>query len=102
MGQQFVFTNSHAYGAESEFFGGLEDLDKIDWRLLQSRDFQNDPEDPGKKGRYQAEALVHGQLPVKAIAGIACYNSVVQASLVATAAAAGVETPIKVLPEWYF
>ena len=54
----FVFTNQHAYPAAAEFFSGLSELDRIDWPLLQSRNFKHDPDDPGKKERYQAEALI--------------------------------------------
>ena len=102
MGRPFVLTNSHAYGAESDFFSGLAGLDKIDWALLQSRNFQHDPEDPGKKGRYQAEALVHRHVPVEAFLGIACYDAGVQARLRSDAKDAGAKTSIRVLPNWYF
>jgi hypothetical protein len=100
MGHKFVFTNSHAYGVEAEFFGDLMDLDKIDWALLRSKDFRNNPEDPGKKGRYQAEALVYRHVPVEALLGIACYDADMQARL--TNETEDVQTPIRVLPNWYF
>ena len=54
---RFVFTNGHAYLKETDYFEDLADLEKIDWDLLRRRDFRKDPEDPGKLGRYQAEAL---------------------------------------------
>jgi hypothetical protein len=101
-GHRFVFTDSHAYGVEANFFSGLHHLREIDWPLLRSRNFQNDPEDPGKKGRYQAEALVHRAVPVRALLGIACCDAGVQAQLVQSAQQAGVPTEIKVLPNWYF
>ncbi len=100
--RQFVFTNSHAYGAEAEFFSDLKDLDQIDWALLRSKNFKNDPEDPGKKGRYQAEALVHRHLPVEALLGIACYDADVQARLNGFAQPAKVNVSIQALPNWYF
>ena len=100
--RQFVFTNSHAYGAETEFFSDLNDLDKIDWPLIRSKNFKNDPEDPGKKGRYQAEALVHRHLPVEAFLGIACHDAEVQARLNGSAQQAKVNVSIQALPNWYF
>ena len=48
-GCQFVFTNQHAYPPLAQYFNEMQDLDAIDWPLLQSRDFKHDPEDPGKK-----------------------------------------------------
>lgn len=57
-GVQCVFTNQHAYPRMAEYFTDFGNLDRIDWPLLQSRDFRNDPDDPAKKERYQAEALL--------------------------------------------
>ncbi len=70
----FVFTNSHVYLAEADFFDTVDDLDRLDWELLQRGDFKTDPDDPGKRGRYQAETLIHRHMPVDALLGIACYN----------------------------
>jgi hypothetical protein len=99
----FVFTNYHAYTAQDdEFFNSVAQLDRINWPLIKSRDFRNDPENPRKSGEYQAEALVHRVLPIVALTGIACYNDQVQDRLTQAAQTAGVQTPIKVLRDWYF
>ena len=54
----FVFTNQHALPEWADYYTDLADLTKIDWPLLQSQNFKNDPDDPGKKERYQAEAQI--------------------------------------------
>ena len=36
----FVFTDSHAYYNWAEFYSELTDLDKVDWPLLQRKDFK--------------------------------------------------------------
>ena len=54
----FIFTDQHAYPQLATYYNNIVNLDKIDWPLLQSRDFKHDPDDPGKKERYQAEALI--------------------------------------------
>ncbi len=64
LGVPFIFTNQHAYPRAAEYFDSLDNLNRVDWPLLQSRDFRHDPEDPGKKERYQAEALIHLHLPI--------------------------------------
>ena len=69
-GLRFVFTDRHAYLETAEFYSNLEDLDSIDWAIIQARDFQRDPDDPGKFERYQAEALVHKRIPVNVVKGI--------------------------------
>lgn len=73
-GAQFLFTDRHAYLVAAQFYSALERLDQIDWDMLQRRDFKNDPDDPSKKERYQAEVLVYKHLPIEALAGFVCYN----------------------------
>lgn len=70
----FLFTDSHAYYLWSTYYSDLADLDKIDWQLLQRRDFKRDPDDPAKFERYQAEALIHQHCPISALLGIVCYT----------------------------
>jgi hypothetical protein len=101
-GIPFVFTNQHAYPVMAEYFGDLQRLDRIDWIILQNRDFGHDPEDPGKKERYQAEALVHRHLPVDALQGIGCYTQDVKERLDRLLHARGVELQTIVRPSWYF
>ena len=48
IGLSFVFTNQHAYPVTAEYFNSLNDLNRVDWPLLQSRNFQHNPDDPGK------------------------------------------------------
>ncbi|WP_323856719.1 type II toxin-antitoxin system toxin DNA ADP-ribosyl transferase DarT [Xenorhabdus doucetiae] len=62
----FIFTDSHAYYMWSNFYSDLADLDKIDWAIIQAKDFKRDPNDPAKFERYQAEALIHNHCPVEA------------------------------------
>lgn len=81
LGVPFVFTNQHAYPATADYFSDLADLDRIDWPLLQRRDFKHDPDDPGKKERYQAEALIWQHLPIAGLLGICCYNEQVRAAI---------------------
>lgn len=54
LGLPFLFTDSHAYSGLARYFDDLAHLDKIDWPLLQRRDFKRDPEDPGKLDRSHA------------------------------------------------
>ena len=102
VGTPFVFTNGHAYMQESDYFDDLGDLDKIDWELLRRKDFKRDPEDPGKVGRYQAEALAYRHVPVDALLGVACYDSATKATLDAHVRRLGLNTTVKIIPSWYF
>lgn len=74
LGRTFVFSDRHAYLRAANFYSDLADLKNIDWGLLQNRDFKRDPDDPEKIERYQAEALVHGHVPLAAFLGAVCYT----------------------------
>ena len=102
LGIRFVFTNQHAYPAAAEYFSNLEDLDRIDWPLLQSRNFKHDPDDPGKKERYQAEALIWRYMPLDALLGVCCYNEAVRARIQPEIERRGLEIKTLVQPGWYF
>lgn len=98
----YLFTDRHAYPPTAIYYRDLSDLDKIDWARLQARDFKMDPEDPVKKERYQAEALIHKHLPVEALVGIVCYNGQTQQLLEQQANVRNLDLDIQVIPSWYF
>lgn len=102
LGLPFLFTDSHAYSGLARFYDDLAQLDRIDWNLLQRRDFKRDPEDPGKLERYQAEALVHRHVPLAALLGMVCYTDVVKADIERTMQDLGVVLPVHTRPNWYF
>lgn len=98
----FVFTNQHAYAADTDYFGDLANLSQIDWPLLQSRNFKTSDADPGRQLRYQAEALVHRHVPLTALQGVGCHNDAVKQKLQSLIAAAGQTFTVKTTPTWYF
>jgi ssDNA thymidine ADP-ribosyltransferase, DarT len=100
-GVRFVFTDRHAYLRSAQFSSNLADLDRIDWGILKRRDFRHDPEDPEKTERYQAEALVHGHLPISAILGVLCYNDLVAANVKLAASNHGQAVQAVTKPGWY-
>lgn len=103
-GVPFVFTDRHAYllAADESFSSDLADLNRIDWKILQARDFRRDPNDPGKFERYQAEALVHRQMPVTTLLGIVCHGPTQEARLLRLEQDAGAELTLAVRPSWFF
>jgi hypothetical protein len=86
----------------ANFYSGLADLDKIDWPLLQARDFRRDPEDPAKFERYQAEALVHRHLPINGLLGIVCYTEDSRQTIGQQLQARNLNLPVHVRTGWYF
>lgn len=77
----FVFTDQHAYPPMARYYADLTDLHRIPWTQLNRRDFKSDPDDPAKKERYQAEALIFRRVPLHALLGICCYNAKVLARI---------------------
>lgn len=102
LGIPFVFSDAHAYYAWSSFYTEVADLNKVDWPLLQRRDFKRDPDDPVKFERYQAEALVHKRCPVEALLGIICYSEAVKTGLDACLHERNLELQVIARREWYF
>ena len=98
----FVFADQHAYPAMANYYTDLDDLREVDWALLNRRDFQHDPDDPGKKERYQAEALIWKHLPIEALLGICSCNSGVDAYVKAELAKRGQDVQSSVQKVWYF
>mgnify|MGYP006432364265 CR=1 FL=1 len=102
IGIRFVFTERHAYSLIANYFNDLDSLDQVDWPLLQSRDFRHDPDDPGKKERYQAEALVYQAVPMSAILGIGCHSGSANEWLQFHLAQAKLKIETVIRPGWYF
>lgn len=101
-GLEFVFTDSHAYYRWANFYNNLNELEKIDWGILQRRDFARDDNDPGKFERYQAEALIYRHCPVQALSGIFCYNSEVTQWVDDQIKTRNLQIGVKTGPGWYF
>jgi hypothetical protein len=98
----FVFTDRHAYLQTAEFHSDLARLDCIPWNLLQNRDFRREPERPDKMERYQAEALIYQQLPIRKLAGIICYGGTQQSQLDGQIAKRQQTLKVAARPSWYF
>ena len=101
-GLPFLFTDMHAYYRWAKYYDDLADLRKIDWPILQARDFKRDPDDPAKFERYQAEALVHDHCPVSGLIGIVCYTEAVKIQAENEVNARGLGLPVHVRQGWYF
>ena len=102
LGLTVLFTDSHANNPLVNYYRDPAQLDRIDWPILQARDFKRDPEDPDKFSRYQAEALVHRHCPLQGLSGIVCYNQGVKIQVEQAVAAAQVPLQVVARPGWYF
>ncbi len=100
--KDFVFTDRHAYTPLAQFYNDLSELDKIDWDLLQIRNFQRNPDDPEQIERYQAEALVHQYLPIEGLLGIICYTDETKQEIEEQIQSHGLNLNVHKRQDWYF
>ena len=101
-GVRFLFTNQHAYPIMAKYFSDLEQLGEIDWATIKERDFRHDPDDPGRKERYQAEALVWKHVPLESFLGVCCHSDAIQQEIESEIAQRHVALKVAVQPNWYF
>ncbi len=80
----------------------MASLDKIDWGLLQDRNFKRDPDDPLQFERYQAEALIYQHMPTDALIGVICYTDAIKSNVENETTKRGISLDIKALRGWYF
>lgn len=102
LGLTLLFTDCHANTPLVNYYSDLAHLDRIDWSILQSRDFKRDPEDPGKFQRYQAETLVYQHCPLRGLSGIVCHSAATRIYVEQALAEAQVSMPVADRPGWYF
>ena len=101
-GLDFLFTDSHAYYQWTNFYNDISDLDKIDWPILQARDFARDPNDPAKFERYQAEALIHQSCPISGLLGIVCYTDALKKNIQQLLNERNLNLSVHARTGWYF
>lgn len=98
----FIFTDMHAYSALATFHSDLSNLDKVDWRILQKRDFKRDINDLQKMERYQAEALIYDSCPITSIEYIVCYSDKVTNDIQNILNLNNISIRVATRSEWYF
>lgn len=72
--EQWFFTNGQGNDIASDHFNNLNDLDKIDWGIIQQSDFSKSNGDYDRPRRYQAEFLVKGGISTSSIESLVVYN----------------------------
>jgi hypothetical protein len=71
---EWCFTDGHAKSVITKFFNSVDDLDKVDWKIVSERYWNNNEDDFDRMRRKQAEFMVKNHIPVGNIGGIIVYN----------------------------
>lgn len=101
-GVSFVFSDRHASVVGRRFSNDLAHLDRIDWKILQARDFSRDNDDIEKTNRYQAEALIHRHMPLDGLTEIVCCDSEQKALIEKEIGDRKLVLPVRTNAGWYF
>lgn len=90
--------------AEFRRFEPLDKLDDghIDWELMRARDWANTPDDPDRRERRMAEALVHGRVRWEAVTKIVVRSNDIADEVELGLTEAEASLPVDVRPDWYF
>lgn len=67
----FVFTDRNAKLALANYYDDEKDFTKLDWKVIRSKNWQNDNENLDRQDLKQAEYLVHHHVPISCIKGFA-------------------------------
>ena len=102
LGGESLFTDRHAYLEAANFYSDPKELTKVDFALIQTKDFKRDSNDPSKGERYQAEALIKDNVPVDAIIGIGCFAEAQERSISMELRLRDMAIPVYARPNWYF
>ena len=98
----FVFTDGHAAMDLSDFFDKLDDLDKIDWKIMKEKYWADTDEDGDRARRRNAEFLVHRFVPWQLIAGIGVFNMAMAEHVTEILGDVAVKPVVTVERGWYY
>ena len=98
----FVFTDGHAIMAYSKFFEDLRDLEQVDWALMQKKYWVGESAGSDATRRRQAEFLVHQQVPLAGIRGIAVFGEPQEEVVQKMLDAVNVTLLVKAIRQLYF
>jgi hypothetical protein len=71
---RWFFTDGQGNDMASGHYNDLTDLDNIDWQCIQNSNFTKSDGDFDRPRRYQAEFLVHHEVPIDSIESLNVYN----------------------------
>lgn len=95
-GLRWAFTNSNAGSRYFDDFASLNDLNKLDWNAINSKNWKD------YKEQKQAEFLLENRFPWHLIEGIGVYSLEWVAKVNAMLARVSHKPPVKIKRKWYY
>lgn len=99
---KWFFTDGQGNDMASNHYNDLANLGQVDWQNIQNSDFSKSDGDYDRPRRYQAEFLVHGQVPLTSIESLNVYND--QAANIVTNILKqnNINLAVNILPQYFF
>ena len=100
----WCFTDGHAVEGLTEFYADLVDLEKIDWKAVETWRWGGKwlLLDPDVKRKKQAEFLVHARFPWELVERIAVIDGEIAARVTELLRGAGHRPRVTIEPKWYY
>jgi hypothetical protein len=102
MAKAFAFTDGHGIIGYTQFSDDLENLDIVDWDIMEAKYWNNTADDNDRRRRRQAEFLVHRFCPWTLITEIGVINTTIQAQVQQILQNVNYQPPVKVYSNWYY
>jgi len=102
---EFVFSDGHGLASYTEWYTSLEDLDEVDWEMVNARYWADKPdEDMDRQRRKQAEFLVFRFCPWSLIREIAVLNRYIkdQVDSIMNKYPVPMRRDVHIRPNWYY
>jgi hypothetical protein len=101
-GLPFTFTDGHAEMDISRFFTDLQDLNQVDWKVMQDRIWRDTLLDGDRKRRRQAEFLVYRFFPFDLVENIGVINQGMAQQVSALLQPLAKKPVVQVHSAWYY
>jgi len=101
-GKRFVFTDGHAIMALTDFYNDLNDLNEIDWPLMEGTYWHDTDQYPDRKRKRQAEFLVYESVPLECILGIGVQTKQMKTTIENLLLEHNIDMKVLERPNFYF
>jgi|SRR5690606_26349000 len=99
---QWFFTDGQANKNLTKHYCNLADLNFIDWNCIQQSNFKNDLNDPDRSRKYQAELLVHQQVPITSIESLNVFDVQSELAVNKILAQNNINLAVNIKPQYFF
>lgn len=99
---QFFFTDGQGNDSVTKHYNDLEESDKVDWASIHASRFDKNDSDFDRPRRYQAEFLVHGEVPVSHIESLHVVDNATADKVRKILSSHQINLPVIVSPTYFF